>query len=358
MANSKPKVLFMAPYPFDKAPSQRFRFEQYLSDLNETIDWDFAPFISLKTWNILYLEGHLAEKAFGILSGFLRRFILLFTVYKYNFIFLHREASPIGPPIFEFILAKILRKKIIYDFDDAIWLANTSEQNKIAAFVKFHSKVSSICRWVNTVTVGNSYLGSFAKKENQNVIFLPTTIDLDYHKNQPKKTNSKIPVIGWTGTHSTVQYLKAIIPVLEKLAKEIQFEFILISNQDADFEIPNKRFIKWQKESEIEDLSRIDIGVMPLIDDKWSNGKCGFKAIQYMSIGLPSVVSPVGVNKDLIENGVSGFLAQTEDEWFSILKLLCENPVLRSEIGEKGKETIVTKYSKQANLETYRSLFR
>ncbi len=358
MPNSKPKVLFMAPYPYDKAPSQRFRFEQYLADLKQTIDWDFAPFLSLKTWNILYLEGHLFAKAFGILSGFWRRFLLLFSVFKYDFIFLHREASPVGPPVFEFILSKILRKKIIYDFDDAIWLANTSEQNKIAAFVKYHSKVASICRWAHKVTVGNSFLGNYAKQQNQQVVFLPTTIDLDYHKNQTTKKTNPIPVIGWTGTHSTVQYLKAVIPVLEKLASEISFEFILISNQDADFEIPNKRFIKWQKETEIEDLSKIDIGIMPLEDNDWSNGKCGFKAIQYMSIGLPSVVSPVGVNKDLIENGISGYLARTDDEWFVTLKSLCENPTLRNEIGEKGKETIVKKYSKQANLETYRSLFR
>ena len=124
-------ILILAPYPKGEAPSQRFRFEQYLDILTANgISFQYKPFLTEKAWKILYLPGKHAPKAFWILLGFLKRAALLMTVHKYDYVFIHREASPIGPPVFEWLIAKVCRKKIIYDFDDAIWLANTSEQNK------------------------------------------------------------------------------------------------------------------------------------------------------------------------------------------------------------------------------------
>jgi len=139
------KILILAPYPAKEAPSQRFRFEQYLPALTEAgFEIDFQPFIQLTTWQILYKPGHLLQKALGILKGFVSRKIILFKMGKYDYVFIHREVAPLGPPIFEWIIAKILKKKIIYDFDDAIWLANTSENNKIAAAFKWHHKAINI----------------------------------------------------------------------------------------------------------------------------------------------------------------------------------------------------------------------
>lgn len=141
------RILFLVPYPPGRAPSQRFRFEQYLDALTAHGHYyHLVPFLSVATWNILYKPGHAAAKALGILGGFARRVGLLFAVPAYDFVFVHREAAPIGPPVFEWVIAKVLGKKIIYDFDDAIWLANTSEANKIAAGVKWHHKVAEIGR--------------------------------------------------------------------------------------------------------------------------------------------------------------------------------------------------------------------
>ncbi len=134
------KILFVCPYPFACAPSQRFRFEQYLDILTKNdFSYTLSPFLDDKTWQILYKNGFKFQKTIGILGGFWRRFLLLFSVFKYDYIFIHREASPIGLPFFEYLTSKILRKKIIFDFDDAIWLANTSENNKIVAKLKFHT---------------------------------------------------------------------------------------------------------------------------------------------------------------------------------------------------------------------------
>ncbi len=142
------RILFVVPYPVGKAPSQRFRFEQYFELLAANgLPFDVAPFIDDKTWQILYKPGYAKEKVIGILTGFWRRVTLLFSLGKYDYLFIHREATPIGPPWFEWIAAKMLKKKIIYDFDDAIWIPNTSENNKIVAGIKWHHKVESICSW-------------------------------------------------------------------------------------------------------------------------------------------------------------------------------------------------------------------
>src|SRR5258706_7736945 len=172
------KVLFLFPYPVGKSPSQRFRFEQYLGKLkNAGIEFDLAPFWSMKAWSDLYNPGRYLQKAIGLIRGIAGRFLVVLGASRYHFIFIHREALPLGPPVIEWLLSQVMRKKIIYDFDDAIWLRNTSEENRIVSFFKWHSKVRSICRWSCKVSCGNLYLATFARKFNASVIINPSTID-------------------------------------------------------------------------------------------------------------------------------------------------------------------------------------
>ena len=174
----KKKIAFIIPYPLGFAPSQRFRFEQYLSLIEkEGYELNCYPFLTKTDFELLYENGHLFFKISRIILGFIKRFFLIFTLSKYEIIFIHREATPIGPPVFEWIIAKLLKKKIIYDFDDAIWLTNTSESNWFISKIKNHSKVASICKWSSIVLCGNKYLMSYAKQYNTNVVYIPTTID-------------------------------------------------------------------------------------------------------------------------------------------------------------------------------------
>ncbi|CAN5919793.1 hypothetical protein BH24BAC1_BH24BAC1_38200 [soil metagenome] len=168
------KVLFVVPYPEGTAPSQRFRFEQYFPALAERgIQYEVHTFLDRGTWAILYKPGHTLQKAGGILKGFARRIGLLFRVPGFDVVFLHREASPIGPPVFEWFIGQVLRKKIIYDFDDAIWLPNTSDTNKLAAGLKWHQKVGRICGWAWKVSCGNRYLQEYALQFNPQAIVNP-----------------------------------------------------------------------------------------------------------------------------------------------------------------------------------------
>jgi glycosyltransferase involved in cell wall biosynthesis len=354
----KKKILFVCPYPFDEAPSQRFRFEQYLPILiNEGYQYQLAPFLNLKAWNILYQSGNSLQKIFWLIFSFLKRFQLLFKLQSYEYVFIHREASPVGPPFFEWTVRFIWRKKIIYDFDDAIWLEDPNEKGSLKAHLKWKTKVKSICKWSYKVSCGNEYLAQFAMQYNEKVILNPTTIDTDYHK-EIKTSNSDKIVLGWTGTHSTLPYLKNLIPVLDELSKKHEFEFLVISNQKPDFDVNYMRFIPWRKKTEIEDLNKIDIGIMPLTDDIWSQGKCGFKILQYLAVSKPVIASPVGVNAKLLNESQAGFAAKSDKEWKILLLNLLKDSNLRAELGNKGEAYVEKHYSVNSNKDRFLSLIQ
>lgn len=353
------RILFLIPYPPDKAPSQRFRFEQYLHFLAEKgCSYTLAPFLSEATWVILYKPGHTVVKVLGILLGFVRRFLLLFSVPAYDYVFIHREASPIGPPVFEWIIAKVLGKKIIYDFDDAIWIPNTSEANKIVASIKWYHKVGSICRWAHKISCGNAYLRDYARQFNTNAVVNPTAIDtVNLHNRVRDQRAPGRLVIGWTGTHSTLKYLEQVVPVLAELETRYDFEFRVISNQPPTLPLRSLRFQPWQKDTEIEDLAGLHIGLMPLEDDLWAKGKCAFKALQYMALGIPALVSPVGMNTEVVESGRNGYVCATLTDWQQALETLMQDPELRIRLGEAARTTIVERYSVLANEQNFLSLF-
>tara|TARA_Y100001978_G_scaffold186325_1_gene185991 strand:+ start:414 stop:1493 length:1080 start_codon:yes stop_codon:yes gene_type:complete len=357
-SNKNKSIIFIVPYPHGEAPSQRFRFEQYIPLLkNEGYKIHFSPFLDLKTWSSLYKEGSFLMKITGIIRSFFRRLKTILFIYKYDYVFIHREASHIGPPIFEFIVAKIFRKKYIYDFDDAIWLANYSESNARVHRLKAYWKVKYCIKWAGQVTVGNSYLANYAKTFNSNVTIIPTTIDTINYHNVNTDYNRRI-VIGWTGTHTTMRFLDFIVPIIKKLENRYDFEFRVISNQMPKYELNSLKFIKWKRNTEIQDLNQISIGIMPLEQDIWSEGKCGFKCLQYMALGIPSVVSPVGVNNSIISQNINGLLVKTPIEWEQALEKLIQNKEERMRIGLAGKETIKKEYSVLAHSEAYLNLFK
>jgi glycosyltransferase involved in cell wall biosynthesis len=353
------KILFIVPYPTDKAPSQRFRFEQYYELLNEKgIDYDIKPFLSNEIWDILYLPGRFLKKAFGILGGLFKRFFLLFKLKQYDYIFIHREATPIGPSFFEYFASRWLKKKIIYDFDDAIWIPNFSEANSFFSFLKGYGNVHKICSYAYKISCGNEYLCDYAKQFNKNVVYNPTTIDTNNYHNRVKDQSGEEFVIGWTGSHSTIRYIGEIVPVLSKLEKKYTFTFRVISDFKPEFELNSLEYVKWKKESEIEDLLGFNIGIMPLVNDKWANGKCGFKALQYMSLGIPALVSPVGVNSRIVDHGLNGFICDTPEEWETSIETLLKNRETLGEMSKQTRKKIINHYSVKSNSDNFIGLFQ
>lgn len=356
------KISFLVPYPTGIAPGQRFRFEQYLDQMTKRgYVVKLFPFLSPRSNEILYQPGHVVRKITGVLAGLFRRITQLPEILRSDFVYIFREATPVGPPLFEWLIGPVFRKKIIYDFDDAIWLSNTSTENKFISGLKFHRKVRSICRWSYKVSCGNKFLADFARKYNNAVIINPTTIDTIQLHNASLyhvKKNDHQVVVGWTGTHSTLPYLKLLLPIVEKLQEKYPaFRLLVIADKKPDWVLPCLQFTVWNKDTEIIDLLRMDIGIMPLLDDDWSRGKCGFKALQYMSLEKPALVSPVGVNERIVDHEVNGFHCSTPDEWLEHLEFLVNNQQARIEFGKKGRAKVIRDYSVVSNSDNFFSLF-
>jgi glycosyltransferase involved in cell wall biosynthesis len=351
-------ILFIVPAPTGISPGQRFRFEHYLSSLHqEGFRYTISNFYSEKGWRTIYTSGNNTQKALIILRGFLKRLFDLMRCFRYSYVYVYREAAPVGPPFFEWTFCKIFRKKMIYDFDDAIWIPVTSEYNKTASRYKNFSKIGSICRLAYHVTVGNEFLENYARKFNESTSVIPTVVNTTDAHNVLQKQFTNNPSIGWTGTFSTLPYLNLVIPVLQRLQEKYDFTFYVIADKDPELPLKNFRFIKWKRETETDDLLNFHIGLMPLHDDEISRGKCGFKAIQYMSLGIPALVSPVGVNTKIVDNGVNGFICEKEDDWYDKMELLLNNPELREKMGAAARNKIQSHYSVKATAGMFLSLF-
>lgn len=356
--DSSGSIYFIVPAPVGISPGQRFRFEHYLSLLqNNNIKFRISSFYSSAGWNVLYTPGNKMKKGWYVLAGFMTRISDLFKLRRYSFVYIYREAAPLGPPVLEWVIAKVLRKKIIYDFDDAIWIPVTSEYNKSVAFFKSFGKVAKICHWSYKVSVGNSYLASYAGQHNRNIVILPTVVNTEVVHNKLQQQETSFPAIGWTGTFSTLPYLDIVLPVLHELQKTYDFTFVVIADKDPQLPLKRYRFIKWNRETETDDLLNFHIGLMPLYDDEISKGKCGFKAIQYMSLGIPAVVSPVGVNADIVSDGVTGYVCSTDEEWKSRLKILLTDQSKRNMMGIEARKKIETMYSVTATGHLFIELF-
>jgi glycosyltransferase involved in cell wall biosynthesis len=355
------KILFLIPYPLKQAPSQRFRFEQYFDSLRHGgYEFMVQSFLDSHNSNLFYQPGNPGKKLWIIFRGFIMRVGILFRVASFDYVFIHRETTPVGPPLFEWVIAKLLKARIIYDFDDAIWLTDRKAETGAFSLLKWRHKVSSICGWSYKVSCGNAYLARYASQYNKSVIFNPSTIDTRHaHNPDPHPVSKTAPIrIGWTGSHSTLKYLKEIEPVIQKLAAGYSgLEFIVIADRAPELHISNLQFIHWKESSEIADLMKFDIGIMPLPDDEWTRGKCGFKLLQYLALGIPAVASPVGANLDIIRQGETGYLCATPEEWYSALKTLIDNQDLRKQFGRRGREFVETRYSVVSNTSNFLGLF-
>lgn len=346
----KIKILFISPVPKEGAGC-RARIEQYLPYLmKENIVGVVRPFLFKEFFEIVYKRGRYLTKIFYFLRATLNRIYDALTIYRYEAVFIYRECFPFGPPIFEWLFYW-LGLPIIYDFDDAIYLPSPtgSSNSKIFKFLKCYGKVSKIIRFSRHVIVCNDYLRDYAKRFNPNVTMIPTPIETENFTFKKSNIRTGI-IIGWIGTHSTAEYLEQLRTVFQRLAKKHDF-ILKIVGAGREFNVPGVHILSkdWRLEDEIRDFQSLDIGVYPLGGTEFDLGKTGFKIIVYMAVGVPAVVSDFGRNREIVQDGINGFLAGSEDEWVNKLSLLIEDSALRQAIGLRGRATVEEKYSVKAN---------
>jgi glycosyltransferase involved in cell wall biosynthesis len=338
------KVLAWVPQPVDTSPGQRFRIEQWEPHLRRNgIEIVYSPFATPALTTRLSRRGAPAAKVLGVLRGLTHRLWESWRAGGFDLAYVFREGALLGPALAERILAWT-GVPFVFDFDDAIWVRYVSPSNSYLSFLRFPGKTATLCRLARHVMVGNPYLGEYAARHNSRVSIVPTTIDTVKYQPRPKG-RSEAPVIGWTGSFSSEQYLRIVGPALQRLRKRRDFRVVVVGG--GEFRAPGVDVTHrpWRSATEVEDLLDFDIGLMPLPDSEWERGKCGLKALQYMALAIPPVVSPVGVNSEIVRDGENGFLARSDDEWEHRLDCLLGSPDLRARMGTAGRATVEERYS-------------
>jgi glycosyltransferase involved in cell wall biosynthesis len=357
-ATTEIRVLVLAPYALHRAPSQRYRFEQYIEPLRrEGIHLEASSFFAAAAMDVIYAPGRWTEKALWVALGVLRRVRDLLVAHRYDLVLVHREAWPVGLATVERLL-QALRCPYVFEFDDAVYLSRSSDVNRPLARWKSGSKAKSIAAGAAGVIAGNEHLARWARRYSDRVTVIPTAVDTDAYR--PMGANRKpggTLCIGWTGSHSTVAHLRTLAPVLRDLQRERGVALRVIGDPRFRIEGAEVEALPWRESTEVEDLRQIDIGVMPLPDDEWSRGKCGLKALLYMAMGIPSVLSPVGVNTRIARGGAA-LLASTHEDWDRALRSLLDDPGARERLGEAGRRRVEEEYSTKIVASTYAAALR
>ncbi len=350
----KKRILVICPHPENVVPGQRLKYEQYFESWREAgYEVKVSSFYSERMQSILYTKGKTLEKMYWVFAGYLKRFKELFTLGRYDLVYIFLWATPFGYPVMERLFVSI-NNRVVYDIDDAIFMKADSMINRSIDFIRGRSKPFFLMKKAKHVITCTPFLTEVALSYNENVTDISSTINTDTYLPVNHYTNDHKPVLGWSGSHSTSPFLYLLKDVLLKLYRRIPFTLVVMGDAGFNIEGLEVEALPWSVESEVPVLQRFDIGLYPLpLDNKWVLGKSGLKALQYKALGLPVVATAIGANYRIIENGKTGFLVETEDEWIEQLELLMKDAELRRKMGEAARINVLNHYSIHANKKLY-----
>ena len=350
------RILFVAMHRPGRSPGQRFRFEQYLPALERAgWEWDLSTFVSETDDRAIYRPGKYGRKAYVVAKSIAVRLRDLWVAQRYDVVFVYREALALNTSIVERVLAR-LGPGVVLDYDDAIWIPQVTTGGRLVQRLRSGDKFADVVSSADAVIAGNEYLADYARPMNGNVHVIPTVLDTGHYTpaSGPSRTDGPVR-IGWSGSPSTVPYFESITPALVEVRHRFGsgVEFSLLGDASYEHEALGIRGMSWTEDRELGYVQGLDVGVMPQPDDQWTRGKCGFKALLYMATGGAAVVSPVGVNAEIVDHGRNGLWASSHDEWVSMLSRLVTDPVYRRKLGEAGRATVTERYSVEAYKDTF-----
>lgn len=345
---TKRRVLFLTAYPMEAA-SDRYRVYRLLPYLERAgLYCEVRPFATPALYRAIQSGDLIRQLSFTPLCS-LRRFADLARLSHYDLVVINREAFPLFMPLVEKIILNI-HPRVVFAFDDAIHVGHREMngwKNPAMYRLKYGRRVEEVLRRCVHVVAGNEFLAEYARRVNARVSVIPTVVDLEHYSYQPPARGLETLTIGWVGSRSTSPYLLDLEEALRALAEKhpgrIRFRFV--GDPKRRLNLPNYQSLPFRLDREIDDLRGMDIGIMPMPDNEWTRGKCSFKAIQYMALGIPTVVSPVGTAAQLVTDGVNGLWARNSQEWFTGLDRLVRDEELRMRLSQAGRGTIERGYS-------------
>jgi glycosyltransferase involved in cell wall biosynthesis len=327
----------------DIGPSSRYRVFQFLPYFQaEGIDCRVDPLFGKTYFSILRVRPAALRtclKVPYVLARFLKRLWTLLTLGRRDLVVIEGQLFPYAPPLAERLL-RWFGNRVVVEMDDAIYLTRGHER-----------KMPALLSMAGGAIVGNARLADYAKQFSSHVCVVPTVVDTHrFAPDQaragasPDRSGEAITIV-WIGLAYNLKYLNVLAPALRELQGRFHVKLRVVCSEPPEMPGVDIEFRPWEFHREVAELRDATIGVMPLEDSEWARGKCGLKLLQYLSVGLPAVASPVGVNSDIIVNGENGFLASTGQEWYSSLEALCRQPELRARMGRAGRRTVEGRYS-------------
>ncbi len=350
------RIAALVPNKLGVSPGQRQRIESW-APLLENYRWqvDFFPFEDESLNDVIYKKGHLRQKVLGLASSYVRQTSNVLNRLNHDGLFIYREASLIGPAILE-SLAKRSGMPMIYDLDDPIFLPYASPVNGWFSLLKFSRKTHSLFRLSNRVIAINSLIGDYAKKYNPSVSVVPNLIDTDlFHPNETFEPEG-VSIV-WTGSVSTLRNLNSVSNVLRRVQEKYDVKVKIVANGKTEIDGVHLEHHEWSPETEIACLQNSSIGIVPLLDLEWNPWKFYLKTVQYCAAGIPVVARNIGSNSEVIEDGVNGFLVETEDDWVERLGRLIESAEMRRRMGIAARETAVKRFSLKTQIERVAQIF-
>lgn len=330
-----------------RSPSGRVRILQFVPhfrkmgyDVRVAVPFPDREFqFPNQSWNFLYKLPRILLAVMRVFSAV----IIALRAKNYDYVIMNRDLLPDLRFWFADRLLLKFANRIIFDFDDAIYLGPRGD------------KIKYILQRVDAVVCGNPIISDFPKLYNNLVSVIPSVVDTQIFIPGTENKNS-VPVIGWIGSsHTRKAHLPLLKIPMELLTKKCDFEFVIIADEDPqlNWQNVNIRFIKWSEENEVTALQQLNMGLMPLFDSEFERGKCGFKAIQYMSVGVPALVSPVGVNADIVDHGINGFHCTSDENWVESMHQLIKSPERAVQMGKHARKKIEEEYSMDKALELW-----
>jgi glycosyltransferase involved in cell wall biosynthesis len=353
------RILVLCPYPQGVAAAQRLKYEQYLDDWRQAgHDVTVSSFMDRKLWDHVYRPGFRRIKLLGTVAGHLRRLRDLTRLRRYDLVYISMWVTPFGTTWME-RLTRRLARAIVYDIEDNL-LTDDGAPQGLRQRLKGRGKTRFLLKWADHVITASPFMIDRYRVLNARgaVTLIYPSVDTDTFRPRETPSHEGKPVIGWTGTFSSMPYLDLLRPVFQELARRIDYKLIVIGNFSYALPGVDLEVLTWSRENEVAQMQRLDIGVYPLPDDDWVLGKAGLKVIQYMAFGLPSVSSNIGTATLQVTDGVDGFLVDTHAQWLEILERLCRDPDLRRRIGDAGRAQAVAHYSRQATNAQYLALLQ
>jgi glycosyltransferase involved in cell wall biosynthesis len=352
------RVLALTPNLYGVSPGQRSSIELWEKVLEPAgITLEHSAFETERLREVIYEPGRPVAKATELARAYAQRLRSLGSLDEYDAVLVYREAAMVGPELIERWVAR-RGKPIIYQLDDPLYIPYRSPHSGWFSYLKFFGKVRRIIGLSRVVIVNSRHHREYAERFNGNVWQVPSVVDADIYRREPRPARNGPVCIGWSGSATTVGNLAMIEAPMRELGHRSDVRVQVIGATESPFPGVPTTVRRWHADTEVQDLRELDVGLLPAPVTEWNKRKFYLKLVQYMALGIPAVCSPLGSNPDVVEHGKTGFLAESPGDWIRYLELLVEDNGLRAELSERAAEVAHEKYTLQANAEKIVAAFR